>query len=155
MQQLEFEIPEDKRIIILSLQPDPYREILEGSKKHEFRRKFLSTSVNAFIYVSSPIKEITAYIEFGKPIIDKVENIGRIAELEGSGSMEGISRYMNGLETGFAIPIISIREIEPLTLEELRKTYRFTAPQSYIHLESNPKLKATLIQRLKAAAEMS
>lgn len=149
MQQLEFGFANGKRTIILSLQPKPYNNILNGTKKYEYRRKFLKESVNAFIYVSSPIKEIRGYLDFGQPIIDKVERIGEIAEQEKIGGANGIKRYMDGLETGFAIPILSIREIKPLSLEELRDKFDFTAPQSYINIDSIPKLKEVLVQRLK------
>ena len=137
-----------KRIIILSLQPDPYKNILAGVKKHEFRRKFLKEPVNAFIYVSLPVQKIQAYIEFGEPIFDRVQKIGEIAEKEGTSTISSIYSYMEGLEKGFAVPILSIREIEPLSLEELRSTYKFTAPQSYMNIETNPLLKEDLMNRL-------
>ncbi|MEC0368607.1 hypothetical protein [Paenibacillus chibensis] len=151
----EIERAGEKRLIILSLQPQPYGLIMQGIKKHEFRRKFLDTSVNAFIYVSSPVKAIKAYIEFDAPIVDEVDPIGRIAEQEGSGTLSGITAYMKGLKTGYAIPIRSFREIEPLTLEELTNTYHFTAPQSYIFADSRPELKEELLRRLHIDGEVS
>ncbi|WP_249730371.1 hypothetical protein [Paenibacillus sp. J2TS4] len=117
-------------------------------KKYEYRRKFLKTPVRAFISVSSPIKEIRGYIEFGEPIIDTIERIGQIAEQERTGGAFGILKYMQGLETGLAIPIKSIREIEPIPLVELRERYNFAVPQSYMNVDSNPKLKQVLVQRL-------
>lgn len=149
MNQIGQDIEHKKRIIILSLQPSPYNRIINGSKKFEYRRKFLYEPVSAFIYVSSPIKEIRGYIEFGQPIFDRVEEIGMIAEQEGLGGAEEINKYMYGLEKGFAIPILSIQEIKPLTLEELKIEYNFTAPQSYINIDTIPKLKKVLLQRLE------
>lgn len=134
-------------MIILSLQPEPYDKIVKGLKKYEFRRKFLSLPVNAFIYVSSPIKAIKGFIEFGQPIWDEVEKIGEIAEMDGSGTKDGIKEYMNGLEQGYAIPIISVRQIESMPLSDLRTKYNFTAPQSYINIESNPSLAKELFKR--------
>lgn len=138
---------QEKRVIILSLQPEPYDKIVKGLKKYEFRRKFLSLPVNAFIYVSSPIKAIKGFIEFGQPIWDEVEKIGEIAEMDGSGTKDGIKEYMNGLEQGYAIPIISVRQIESMPLSDLRTKYNFTAPQSYINIESNPSLAKELFKR--------
>src|SRR5690606_2716703 len=119
-----------------------------GIKKYEYRRKFPREVSNAFIYVSNPIKEIKGYIEFGEPIFDKIDKIADIAEQEESGNREGILGYLEGLERGFAIPVISYRRIQSMTLEELRKNYNFTAPQSYINIESNPKLREVLMNRL-------
>jgi len=136
------------RTIILSLQPNPYNRILNGFKKFEYRRKFLHEPVSAFIYVSSPIKEIRGYIEFGQLIFDRVERIGMIAENESLGGAEEINKYMYGLEKGFAVPIISIQEIKPLSFEELKSEYNFTAPQSYINIDTISKLKTVLLQRL-------
>lgn len=149
IQGMPTETADHKRIIILSLQPEPYEMILQGIKKHEFRRKFPVVPVNAFIYVSSPVKAIQGYIEFGEPIVDEVERLGLIAEEEGSGTVSGISSYMKGLKKGFAIPIRSIREIEPLPLEELKQKYLFAAPQLYITADSKPELKKELLRRLR------
>lgn len=148
IQQTLFETCAPKRTIILSLRPKPYTSILNGTKNYEFRRKFLRESVLAFIYVSSPTKEIRGYIEFGKPIVDSIDRIADIAEQEKLGSREGTLKYMNGLEIGFAIPILSIREIQPISLKELRYKYNFTAPQSYINIQSNLSLKEDLLKRL-------
>lgn len=149
MSQLELDILQEKRVIILSLQPEPYDKIVKGVKKYEFRRRFLSKPVYAFIYVSSPIKAIKGFIEFGQPIWDEVEKIGEIAEMDGSGTKDGIKEYMNGLEQGCAIPIISVRQIEGMPLSDLRTRYKFTAPQSYINIESNPLLAKELFKRIR------
>lgn len=132
------------------MRPQPYNDILNGMKKYEYRRAFLNEAVTAFIYVSSPVKEIRGVIQFGKPIIDSVEKIAMIAEQEQSGWGEGIISYMSGLETGYAVPILSLQEIPPIPLQQLRSTYQFTAPQSYIYLETNKKLKEALLVRLNS-----
>jgi predicted transcriptional regulator len=147
MQQVLFELERETRTIILSLNPIPFENIFNGSKKYEYRRKFLKEAISAFIYVSSPVKEMRGYIEFGKPIFDKIDRIAEIAEQEKPGGRQGILKYMEGLEMGFAIPILTFRKIQPLSLEELRSHYNFTAPQSYINLESNPKLEEALMRR--------
>lgn len=59
--QQTLDLEHEKRTIILSLMPDPFERIFAGEKKYEYRRKFVKESVNAFIYVSSPVKEIRGY----------------------------------------------------------------------------------------------
>ncbi|GAA4859233.1 ASCH domain-containing protein [Paenibacillus vulneris] len=137
----------NKRRIILSLQPKPYNEILKGIKKFEYRRAFLKEAVTAFIYVSSPVKELRGIIEFGTPIIDSAARIAAIAEREHPGWGQGITSYLKGLDKGYAIPIRSICEFQPIALQELRDKYGFTPPQSYMYLESNKKLADDLLNR--------
>lgn len=139
------------RTIILSLQPAPFGQMIAGIKRHEYRRRFAASPVRAFIYVSSPVKAIRAYAEFGKPIVDTPERLGRLAEREGEGTIDGIVNYLAGLEVGYALPLRTIREIEPLSLEELRADYRFAPPQSYSHLSAYPALSSVLFERLRKA----
>lgn len=150
IQQSLFDLEHEKRTIILSLMPDPFDRIFTGEKKYEYRRKFVKEAVNAFIYVSSPVKEIRGYIEFGQPIIDRIDKIADIAEYEKSGSKAGTLKYFEGLEIGFAIPILSYQRLQPLSLDELRNKFSFTAPQSYINIESNPRLGGELFNLLAA-----
>jgi predicted transcriptional regulator len=128
--------------------PSLFERILSGIKKYEYRRKFLKEAVNAFIYVSTPVKEIRGFIEFGEPLYDKVDKIAEIADQETLGGGGGIVEYLEGLDMGYAIPVISCRTIQSLSLEELRNNFNFTAPQSYIYVESIPKLQEILNQRL-------
>ncbi|MFC4100252.1 hypothetical protein [Paenibacillus xanthanilyticus] len=108
----------------------------------------MSAPVHAFIYVSSPVKAIRAYAEFGSPIVDAPKRLGRLAEQEGAGTIEGIMSYFAGLEQGYALPLRTIREIEPMPLERLRAAYRFSPPQSYCHLSAYPELGRALFERL-------
>ncbi|HEU5140066.1 MAG TPA: hypothetical protein VFT51_08835 [Bacillales bacterium] len=129
-----------KPCLLLSLQPEPYNQIRQGVKKYEYRRKFINEPSLAFVYVSSPIKAVSALVEFGRPVIDSPEYIAEIAEKEKTGSFEGTMRYLEGLEKGYAIPILSFKEIQPVSLDDLRDKFQFTAPQSYFYLYRKPEL---------------
>lgn len=134
--------------VLLSLQPEWYQLILSGQKKYEYRRKYLKQESIAFIYVSSTTKAICAKINFGKPIIAPIEEIVKIREAERSGGGDGIRAYMEGLKEGFAIPIVNCQQIEPISLDELRQRWiKFTAPQSYILLDSKKDLLNFLLQQ--------
>jgi predicted transcriptional regulator len=137
-----------KRTIILSLRPEPFQAIVAGVKKYEYRRKFVKEGCSAFVYVTSPIKAIRGYIEFGEPISAHIQTIANISEQQKPGSREATLKYLQGLQTGFAVPILSYRTIQPLPLEELRTKYQFTAPQSYIYLDTRACLKEDLMNRL-------
>lgn len=126
--------------LLLSLHPGPYDQIKSGRKKYEYRRKFIDGPSRAFIYVTSPVKAISGLIEIGAPIIDTPKRIAEIAEKEKCGSGHGTKEYLNGLEKGYAIPILSFWEIKPVGLEELREKFQFSAPQSYMYLSHKPHL---------------
>ncbi|MCM3782781.1 hypothetical protein M3231_07330 [Neobacillus mesonae] len=147
-EQLQLSLDLPKRYIILSLQPGPYQEIINGKKTIEFRRRFIKEPAAAFVYVSSPVKQIKAFIEFGMPIHEEIEKLASIAEQHEPGSGPGIREYFSGLTAGYAIPILSCKEFTPLSLELLKGAYQFNPPQSYMNLAANPRLEQALLNKL-------
>ncbi|WP_091741199.1 hypothetical protein [Marininema mesophilum] len=136
--------------MLLSIRPQPFNDIKREIKRYEYRRKFVNEPVNAFLYVSSPIKSLCGYVEFGQPIVGSVEKISRIAENEVPGWGEGVVSYLAGLDQGVAVPINFFKEIEPISLEELRRGYSwFTAPQLYLRLKNKPDFLTFLLNKLK------
>lgn len=148
-EQLLLSLDLPQRTIILSLQPGPYEEIRKGQKKIEFRRRFINEPVGAFIYVSSPIKQIKAYIEFGKPAHEEISTLVSLSEKMYPGTGESLKEYFKGLNSGYAIPILSFTEFSPLSLELLKGGYDFKPPQSYMNLSANPLLEKALFQKIK------
>jgi hypothetical protein len=58
---------------------------------------------------------------------------------------------MAGLDRGYAIPIISVTDIEPVSLDELRHHHStFTPPQSYIVLNNFRELLRVLLEQSHA-----
>jgi predicted transcriptional regulator len=134
--------------VLLSIQPQYYQMIKEGTKKYEYRRKFVNAPTTTFLYVGDTAKAIWGRVEFDRPIIDTVESICELAEHQKSGSTAGMREYLAGLEKGYAIPILSLHEIEPVPLGELKEKFPwFTVPQSYILLEKKPELLSFLWAR--------
>jgi predicted transcriptional regulator len=134
--------------LLLSIQPQYYQMIKEGTKKYEYRRKFVDAPTTTFLYVGDTAKAIWGRAEFDRPIIDTVESISELAEHQKLGSKAGMHEYLAGLEKGYAIPILSLQEIEPVPLGELREKFPwFTVPQSYILLEKEPELLSFLWAR--------
>jgi len=121
-----------------------------GEKKYEYRRKFPKTKTTAFIYVTSPVKQIKALVEFGEPIVGPVDRISQIAEQQRTGLGKEIATYMSGLKEGFAIPVLKVREVSPVDLEEMRELFPgFAAPQSYMILDNRQEILEFLLARLK------
>ena len=134
--------------VLLSIQPEYYQMIREGTKKYEYRRKFVNVPTTTFLYVGGTAKAIWGRVEFERPIIDSVESICELAEGQRPGSTAGMREYLAGLEKGYAIPILSLHEIEPVPLSELREKFSwFTVPQSYILLDKKPELLSFLLAR--------
>ncbi len=130
-----------KTLILLSLQPQYWHLILSGAKKYEYRRLFREDAVQAYIYLSSPRKEIVGFIDFDSPLIRPPAEIATLAESQSPGSRQRILDYFGDRTQAFAIPILSYELFKPISLSELRERFNFTAPQSYLVLDKHPDMR--------------
>lgn len=138
-EQLSF-FEDCKKYVLLSLREEYYNQMLAGSKKYEYRTRFLKEETIAYIYISKTYKKIVAKIEFGEPIIGNAKEIATIAEKEQPGSYQDMIDYMYN-DIGFAIPIKKIIPIEEVSLEELKEKFPdFVPPQCYYILDKKPEL---------------
>ena len=55
--------------LLLSMKPVWYELVESGIKIFEYRKNFPEEKIKAYIYVSSPRKEICAIMEFGERIL--------------------------------------------------------------------------------------
>lgn len=131
---------ENKKTILLSLREEYFKQMVDGSKKYEYRTRFLKEETLAYIYISKTLKKIVAKIEFGKPIIGDAKTIATIAEKEQPGCYQDMIDYMYN-NIGYAIPVKKIIPIEEINLDEIKKAFPdFAAPQSYYILDNKPDL---------------
>lgn len=135
--------------LILSLRPGPYARLIEGTKRHEFRRRFPDEATSAFLYLAAPISTVVAYAEFGRPIIGTPEELAAIAEKGEAGSYADTLDYFKGVSKGYALPLLSLCEIEPMPLTELRDVFGFRAPLSYRRVEAGSALEHELNKKLE------
>ncbi len=130
-----------KPYLLLSLQEQYWNLIVEGEKKYEYRRVFRDEPVKAFIYASGSRKAVVGVVDFDAPIVAPVGKIAKIAEEQSPGSTRGMLEYMDGLERAYAIPILSVEILRPISLGVIRHDFpRFNPPQSYYVLANHPKL---------------
>lgn len=117
----------------MSIHKKPFEALLDGRKKHEFRRKFyLNQPCRVIFYVSSPVKAIMGIGVFDTPIKTSVNQLINIIKTHNFSSEESLKDYFKGLKEGYALPLKSIKRITPLSLNELRKKIKnFFPPQSY------------------------
>ena len=131
---------ENKKNVLLSLREIYYNQMLDGSKKYEYRTRYLKEETIAYIYISKTYKKIVAKIEFGEPITGSAKEIATIAEKDRPGSYKDMIDYMYN-DIGFAIPVKKIIPIEEVSLEELKEKFPdFVPPQSYYILDKKPEL---------------
>lgn len=130
------------RWIMLSLQPQYYRELCEGVKKTEYRLGvFVTEPVHGFVYCSSPVMEIGAYVKLGQPIIGKPSEIARIKEEESPGSYRMMMEWASRSKEVSAIPVESVQLFPPVTLQQMRRKFgKFHPPQRYIYLDKTPEV---------------
>lgn len=132
---------------LMSLREGPFNEIVAGTKKYEFRTRYLRVPTIAFIYVSGTVRSVKAVIEFDRPIIGSCKEIAAISEECKPGTYDSIMSYLRG-KTGYAIPVKRVMPIKPVSLASLRTVFPgFVVPQSYYILNKKPALLQYLIER--------
>jgi predicted transcriptional regulator len=137
---------QEKIVVLLSLKEEYFNEIKSGIKRYEYRKRYVKQPTTAYIYCSSPVKAIKGIIQFGTPIVGTPEEISAISEKEtGEGSLT--AEYLKGKMEGYAIPILSWEEINPISLNTIRSDFQgFVPPQSYYRLDN----KTDLLKYLEA-----
>jgi predicted transcriptional regulator len=112
------------------------KEILNGNKKYEFRKRiFKDRSKNSiFIYASSPMKKIVAHFQLGNIVEGHPDHLWeQFWDVSGIGEKE-FFQYFAGRETGFAIQIEELMQyqkpIDPKTVFE-----NFVPPQSFCYVD--------------------
>lgn len=118
---------------VMSFWPSVYSKIEGQVKLMEYRRVFPKNCEYAYMYISKPVKAISAIIYFKK--MHSIEDWRKIYE-----SDEEIMDRINNFSSSYryAMEIEKIQKIEPISLDEIRNNVpNFTAPQSYLLLENN------------------
>ncbi len=133
----------NKRKILLSFRPEFFRPLLYNIKKYEYRKRFCEEPTTAYLYLSSPVKEIVGIVEFGTPL--KLEE-----ELKKYNLDTFIRRRIKGFidkKIKYAIPIESLKLYkEPISLHKLKEIDpKFTAPQCYLNIENKKKIMEYLV----------
>jgi predicted transcriptional regulator len=127
------------RTYLLSIKPDPFSALVDGRKKHEFRRKFshINEGFRVVFYVSRPVKAICGIGTFDKPVFATIARLIELIKTHRYSSPQNLKRYLEGLEMGFALPIKKVKTIKPVLLEQIRAIIPgFNPPQSYCSLDS-------------------
>lgn len=128
--------------ILLSFNPKYYDPIVKGEKKYEYRTRFSNEAVEAYLYLSSPVRKVVSIVHLGERILleDMLIQYGSDDE-----TSERIKEYIGTYKKRYAIPIEKIEFIEPISLDEIReKLPGFMPPQSYQIVKKDSELEKIL-----------
>lgn len=135
---------------LMSFWPSIFDKIVNQIKLIEYRRTFPKECSYAYMYVSKPVKAVSAIIYFGQKhaLTDwKLEYSNDVSV------SERIDQYLSDYRYG--MEIIGVQKIKPISLEDLRANVnRFVAPQSYLLLENNQELRNYLEKHTVKVGEL-
>jgi predicted transcriptional regulator len=138
----DLDLPVRCERVLMSLNPEYYKLIWQGLKRHEFRRRYLAGRPTTwFVYLTAPVSKLTAVIDLDTAIVDTPRRIADIAEQARADNGGSVYEYFQDLERGFAIPIKQVREYRGFTADELAEMLgSFHPPQGYTLVDRNPTL---------------
>lgn len=124
------------RKMLISIKPDVYERIRNGTKIFEHRKVFPNEPIMAYMYVSSPVKAITGILCLSNrteylPWKDKCSYDNE--------AIKRIDEYMKHYNV--VMQINDSYETNMITLKQLRKDMeKFVVPQMYYSLDNLPLL---------------
>lgn len=121
--------------VLLSIKPKYAKQIFQGTKKYELRKKVwnLGTKNIVVVYASEATKKIIGEFYTTKVISDTPEKIWNKYKDKLGISEEEYFKYFEGRTVAYAIKIKNfIKYKVPISLKEIRDT---RAPQAYMYLE--------------------
>lgn len=122
--------------VLLSIKPEFVKEIIEGKKKFEYRKRlFKQPNVSSVIvYATKPYGKVVGEFEIGEIIERDLEALWKETKNFSGISEEFFYSYFKDQESGFAIKIEDFVEYdEPLDLKQLDCNIK-TAPQSFCYV---------------------
>lgn len=116
-----------KPTILMSIHKQYIDQMKKGTKKYEYRSKYRKEKTLLIMYETSPTMAITAIAKMGKPK-----------------TIPSTDKY------NLAIPVEKIYSVKKIKLKYIQKSFpKFKAPQSYLVLENNPKLKNFIFSHIE------
>jgi len=121
--------------MLLSINPEHVENILNGSKKFEYRKIRCSRDdvKKIVIYATSPIKLIVAEAEVKDIIIDGPDEVWNITSDFSGITKDFFDLYYQGKEIAVAYRLGKIKKFDnPKTLSDYGLNY---APQSFVYID--------------------
>ena len=119
--------------IIISINPEHVQNILNGSKKFEYRTKAAKSDVEKIIiYETTPIKRIVAEAEIVEVLMMEPEKLWDKTKDQSGITKKFFDSYFSGREVAYAYKLGKVKRYEePKTLQEFGLK---CAPQSFAYV---------------------
>lgn len=121
---------------LLSIKPEFVKEIIEGRKKFEYRKKvFRRNDISSVVvYATKPYGKVVGEFEIGNILEDSLDKLWDETKLLSGISEDFFYDYFQDRESGFAIQIKDFKEYDVhLELSEFDSNIK-VAPQSFCYV---------------------
>ena len=124
--------------IVLTLKEEYFKFFLSGKKKYEYRFRFPKVNLEAYIYLSSPVKKIVGLIRFKNTKWLTRTAACAFYENHENGCAKIMSEWI-GNRIGCYVSELDfiIKFKEEINLNDLQSKYNFLVPQSWSYLKNN------------------
>ena len=121
------------RKIIVSIHPEHVKNIINGTKKFEYRTKVAKSDVKKIIiYETAPIKKVVAEAEIIEVLMMKPEDLWEETKEQSGISKSFFDSYFENRDVAYAYKLGEVKVYEqPKTLEEFGLR---CAPQSFAYV---------------------
>lgn len=121
------------RKIVISINPQHVQNILNGSKKFEYRTKAAKSDVKKIIiYETTPIKRIVAEVEIVEVLTMNPEDLWENTKEQSGITKNFFDAYFKGRKVAYAYKLGKVKQYEePKTLKEFGLK---CAPQSFVYV---------------------
>ena len=119
--------------IVISINPEHVRNILNGSKKFEYRTKAAKSDVKKIIiYETTPTKRIVAEAEIVDVLMMKPDELWKETKEKSGITKSFFDTYFKDREVAYAYKLGKVKQYEePKTLQEFGLK---CAPQSFVYI---------------------
>lgn len=119
--------------MLLSFKADVFERVLSGDKKYEHRNIFPNEPIEAYLYVSSPIKSITGIMHLTNKIDMEVWKDKYSYDLD---AVKRIELYIK--QHRYAMEITDFQSTNRIPLQKLRNDIPgFVVPQMYYYIDDS------------------
>ena len=121
--------------IVISINPAHVKNILNGTKKFEYRTKAAKSDVNKIlIYETTPVKRIVAEVEIVDVLMMSPEELWKETKNYSGINKRFFDDYFKNRKIAYAYKLGKVKEYkEPKKLEDFGLKY---APQSFVYINA-------------------
>ena len=121
------------RTMLLSFSADVFSKLVSGEKIYEHRKVFPSDAIEAYLYVSAPIKAVRGIMHLNNRV--NIEDWRKIYSYD-EADVRRIDEYL--LHDRYAVEISDFQDTMSIPLEQLKKDVPgFVVPQMYYYIDDS------------------